>query len=85
MEEGIGGVMPQYLRAGQLATMLEISTKKAYQLLKAGRIPGAFRLAPNEPWFIDLEILTNHLKTLATRPKAPANPAAGNKSRHKLV
>lgn len=77
--------MPQYLRAGQLATMLDVSTKKAYQLLKAGRIPGAFRLAPNEPWFIDLEILTNHLRKLAERP-TPAKPyPGGNKSRHGLA
>lgn len=66
-----------YLTVGELALLLRRSEKWIYQHIHT--IQGAFKLG--RCWFIDREILTSSLKSLAQKPKAPAK---GSPNRHNL-
>lgn len=56
--------MSSYLSVGETASLLGKSEKWVYAHLS--ELPGAFKLGGS--WFIDKEILTSGLKSLAQKP-----------------
>ena len=55
----------KYWSVGEVALVLGVSSKWAYQSVNAGKIPGAFKLRGR--WFIDREEFEEGLKRLSKR------------------
>lgn len=72
--------MPEksYLSVGDVAVMLQVSTKWVYQHIRD--IPGAFRFDHSKTWFIDPEVFKETLKQRAVaKPKVKTDVGASNR------
>ena len=73
-------VMSTYLSVGETASLLGKSEKWVYAHLR--ELPGAFKLGGS--WFINKEILTSELNSLAQKPTRQSTQESVN-DRHGLT